>query len=139
MRKILGTLLILAALVACHAAPPTPSNLLRAELVRLTGKPAKDCGLVTLGTSPDAGWSCAGKADKNKQPFWFAVERRGIDSDIWEAIGRDSNGGRFLLVYDSNPYGSPDLHPRFNRDTCVGEFVFTPSKNAALGCRRHAP
>jgi len=142
MRTFLRNLLALAALgfAACgQGKSPSTGNPLQAELTRLSGSNAKDCGLIALDHAPDAGWACARAADKAKAPFWFAVERRGIDSDIWEAIGRDSAGERYLLLYDSNPYGRPGLLPRFTREICPGEFVFTPSANSALQCYRNAP
>ena len=108
------------------------NDALRAELARLSGSSAKDCGLVQLKDDPASSWRCAQSADQTNEPFWFAIERQGVDSDIWEAVGRTSSGERYILIYDSNPYGRPELMPRFTRDSCPTGFAFNPSSNGAL-------
>ena len=136
--KSLVAISILLA-ICSQPAKAFSNNALRAELVRLSGSSAEDCGLISLGDDPAASWRCAQSADQSNKPFWFAIERRGVDSDIWEAVGRTSSGERYLLVYDSNPYGQPELLPRFTRDSCPNGFAFNPDTNGALICSRRAP
>ena len=135
---------VLTLLVSVHSparaadANLTSARLLKDELVRLSGTSAKRCGLVALGSSSGQGWRCAVAADRAKQAFWLAVQERGIDSIAWIAVGRDSTGQRYYLVYDSSPYGRAGLHPRFTRDFCSTDDVFDP-KRKDLGCRGIAP
>ena len=135
------SLAVISILLAIDSQPVIAfsNDVLRAELVRLSGSSAKDCGLVPLKDDPASSWRCAQSADQDNKPFWFAIERQGVDSDVWEAVGRTSSGERYLLVYDSNPYGRAELMPRFTRDTCLTGFVFNPSSNGALSCSRRAP
>ena len=140
MSKVFRNLLFLAAMCsgACaQGAQPSSHQLLRAELVRLSGTSAKNCGFITLKESLDSGWACALAADKIKQPFWLAVQHQGIDSEMWEVIGRDSTKGRYLLAYDSSPFGRSGLHPRFTRDICTDNFM--REKSRYFRCDRHAP
>ena len=133
--SLLGALLF----PACAADPmSTSADLLEGELVRLSGDGARNCSLIALGASPEAGWTCAIAADKAKQPFWLALQQDSIDSVAWIAIGRDSQRQRYYLVYDSSPYGRPGLHPRFTRDLCPAEGSFDPGRGD-LGCRGIAP
>ncbi|QWF17022.1 hypothetical protein [Lysobacter capsici] len=99
---------------------PTTGNPLRDELSMLTGPGARECGLVALGQDPAAAWQCARAADSQRTPYWFAIERNGIDSEIWVAALRTPNGQRYMLHYDSNYMGGPGLLPRFTRNACTG-------------------
>lgn len=139
--RIGKSLVVILVLLATYSQPVKTfsSDALRAELVRLSGTSAEGCGFVSLADNPASSWRCAQSADQNNKPFWFAIERRGVDSEIWEAVGRTSSGERYLLVYDSNPYGQPGLLPRFTRDACPTGFMFNPDSNGALSCRQSMP
>ena len=128
MGKFLATAIgTVVALAACSAqTPPRTDNPLLAELGMLTGPGARQCGLVALGQDPSAPWQCAQSADGSGTPYWFALQRQGIDSDVWIAALMTPDGHRYILSYDSNYMGGPGLLPRFSRDTCDGLVVLAP-------------
>jgi hypothetical protein len=114
--------------------PPTTGNPLRDELSMLTGPAARECGLVPLGQDPTAAWQCAQAADSQRIPYWFAIERQGIDSQVWTAALRAANGQRYMLHYDSNYMGGPGLLPRFTRNACAGFSTLIPNSPESLEC-----
>lgn len=116
------------------ANPPTTGNPLRDELSMLTGPGARECGLVPLGKDSAAAWQCAQAADSQRGPYWFAIERRGIDSEVWTAALRAPDGQRYMLLYDSNYMGGPGLLPRFTRNACTGFTTLIPDSPESLEC-----
>ncbi|MEG3193864.1 hypothetical protein SNE32_16715, partial [Lysobacter sp. D1-1-M9] len=97
---------------------------------------ANQCGPVHLGKDPAPAWRCAQDAAQQGIPHWFALQRQGIDSDVWVASMLTPSGHRFILSYDSNFMGGPGLLPRFTREACNGTVVFRPSAQTALQCSR---
>ena len=137
MKASLAVIVVAMALVACTSPSGASSNdPLRSELLMLTGPSARQCGLVPLGKDPAEAWSCAQAADRSNAPYWFAVQRQGVDSDVWQAALLTPSGQRYILSYDSNYMGGPGLLPRFSRDTCVGHIVLTPKAQSSLQCSR---
>jgi hypothetical protein len=127
---------LLAIIVLAACSESAPEHPLRIELGRLSGSQAKACGWVAAGGETDAGWACAQAADAAGQAFWFAIQGRGVDSEVWDAIGRDAHGMRYHLQYDSNPYGEASLMPRYFRDTCLGAFRLRKDEGTRLECSR---
>ena len=131
---------LLCLLVACsNSKSPPISSPITDKLVHLSGASANDCGILTLGADLNPGWKCAVESDADQRPFWLAVQTRGMDSDVWQAIGRDASGKRYILTYDSNPQGGPTLNPRFTVSTCAGNFEWAPQEPHILGCSGSAP
>ena len=123
------------SLGACSATgQPSEDSPLVSELSMLAGPAARECGLVALGQDSSAAWQCARSADRSGAPYWFAVQRHGIDSDVWLAALLTASGQRYILTYDSNYMGGPGLLPRFSRDTCSGRIVLAPK--TGLQCSR---
>ena len=114
--------------------PPATGNPLRDELSMLTGPGARECGLVPLGQDPSAAWQCAQAADAQGVAYWFAIERRGIDSEPWTAALRTPGGQRYLLHYDSNYMGGPGLLPRFTRNACTAFTTLSPNSPENIEC-----
>ena len=139
MKASLAAVGALLAFSACAAGSERPSDPLLAELAMLTGPNAKQCGPVSLGSDPSSAWRCAQDAAQQSTPHWFAVQREGIDSDVWLASMLTPSGQRFILSYDSNFMVVPELLPRFTREACNGTVVFTPGSKAALQCSRSEP
>src|SRR5690606_20484165 len=127
---------VLFALSACTATPDVPADPLFAELAMLAGPDAKHCGPVHLGQDPAPAWRCAQEATQEGTPHWFALQRQGIDSDVWDASILAPSGQRSSRSYDSNFMGRPGLLPRFIREACEGTVVFRPGSNSALQCLR---
>jgi hypothetical protein len=136
MRKVLATVVGAAAFLGACSSPSHSDNPLLSELSLLTGPSARQCGLVTLGQDPSIAWKCAQTADKSGEPYWFAMQRQGVDSDIWLAALLTPSGQRYILTYDSNYMGGPGLLPRFSRDTCSGRIVLSPKSRSGLQCSR---
>jgi len=138
MRKSLAIVVgAIASLAACSPpSPPGTDNPLVSELSMLTGPSARQCGLVTLGQDPSAAWQCAQSADTSGTPYWFAMQRQGVDSDVWLAALLTPSGQRYILTYDSNYMGGPGLLPRFSRDACSGRIVLTQKAQQGLQCSR---
>jgi len=132
--------LILIVAVLLTACAPTSrgatDNPLHAELVMLTGSSARQCGLVPLGKDPAAAWKCAQSADRKNAPYWFALQRRAIDSEAWSAAVLTPSGQRYILAYDSNYMGGPGLLPRFTREACDGQIVLELQTPKGLNCSR---
>jgi len=105
----------------------------------LAGTGARQCGFVRLGADPADAWDCAQAADRSNAPYWFAIQRQGIDSDVWQAALRTPSGQRYILSYDSNYMGGPGLLPRFSRDSCAGPIVLAPNAQSWLRCSRDDP
>jgi hypothetical protein len=141
MKRLLLVPILLSATCfsACGENPKTASaRIVRKELTRLSGGTAQSCGFIVLGASAESAWKCAAIADKSGRPFWLAIEEHGLDSIIWQAVGRDADGQRYLLSFDSSPYGRAGFHPRFTRDACNGSFWYEP-KDVAHWCSEAAP
>ena len=107
--------------VSLHADPGSPFE---SELARLAGRSARQCGLVRLRGDPRPGWQCALQADRDQVPFWFALQQRGEDSEVWMAAVRTPAGEHIVLDYDSNPGGGRELHPVFHRLRCAGRIDY---------------
>lgn len=112
-----------------HAASPVDE-----QLVQLFGASAIDCGIVPLGANGSLGWDCAVKNDAAERPFWFAIQSRGLDSEVWLAIGRDAAGNRYVLNYDSYPRGTPTSESNFTVSACAGKFAWPGQESHTLGC-----
>ena len=127
-------------LAACNELATQPAvSPVTEKLIELSGASAHDCGIFPLNTNLDTGWNCAVDNDGDSRPFWLAVQTQGIDSDAWRAIGRDKFGKRYVLTYDSNPRGGPDLDPKFTVDACAGNFEWAREEPYVLGCSPTAP
>jgi hypothetical protein len=96
---------------------------LMAEIASIVGPGVTSCGRVPLGQDPMKAWQCAEDADRRGAAHWFAVQREGIDSDIWFASLRTESGQKFILSYDSNYMGGPGLQPSFTKYVCNGRRV----------------
>ena len=108
----------------------TAVDLLRDEMLRLTGAGARECGLVPLGQDPTNAWRCAQAADSEGIPYWIAIQRQGIDSAVWAASLFTPEGTRYVIGFDSNVQGGPGLMPRFTRAPCSGHVVLTLDSRA---------
>jgi len=126
-------LLLLIPTLASAVARDAESLLLR-ELRSLTGKAAKSCGTVRLGSDYREAWACAQSAQRGTRPFWVAIQRRGTDSQMWVASLRDLAGDKYILYFDSNYKGSGGLLPRFTREACKGTVEFAPEQPQGLYC-----
>src|SRR5690554_1716412 len=102
MRKILATAGIVIGLSICAAAAAEPTDMLLSELIMLSGPDAEECGLVRLDQDPSPAWQCAQASEQQGRPYWLALQRQGIDSDVWLASLRTPAGQHFILTYDSN-------------------------------------
>jgi len=58
---------------------------LMSEIASIVGPGATSCGRIPLGQDPMKAWQCAEDADRRGAAHWFAIQREGIDSDIWLA------------------------------------------------------
>jgi hypothetical protein len=114
------------------------SDPLMAEIASIVGAEAKPCGRVSLGQDLTEAWHCAQLADSQGTPHWFAMQREGIDSEMWSASLLSPSGERFILVYDSNYIGGSGLLPSFTRMTCDGHVTLAPSypDGSGLTCVR---
>ena len=133
----IGMMLLLCA--CTNSAHQPALSPITSKLVELSGTSASDCGILHLNNSLESGWNCAVENDADARPFWLAVETQGIDSETWRAIGRDKKGSRYVLTYDSNPAGSPDLDPRVTVDACTSNFEWAHQEAFVLGCSGSAP
>ena len=131
-------LLLIASvlLVACSSTGQAAETPLQNELDMLVGANARECGFVALGQDPTAAWECAKNADGDDSPYWVAIERQGIDSDVWIAALLTPSGVRYILTYDSNYMGGPGLLPRFTREACVGQLVLDKERRKIIQCLR---
>ena len=140
MRRLLdssqSTAVLLAALVfggLCRADSGKPFE---SELARLAGRSARQCGLVGLHGDPKPGLACAVQADKDGMPFWYALEQRGEDSQVWIAAIRTPEGGHLVLHYDSNVSGGRGLKPHFEEIRCAGPIDYRPTAWPPIECRK---
>ncbi len=109
---------------------------LMSEIASIVGPGAKSCGRVPLGQDPMKAWQCAEDADRRGAAHWFAIQREGIDSDIWLASLRTESGQKFILSYDSNYMGGPGLQPSFTKYVCNERIGFSPDLGQPLHCVR---
>lgn len=114
----------------------TTGDPLTTEITSIVGASAKPCGMVSLGTDPTVAWRCAEQADSQGIPYWFAMQREGIDSKLWSAALLAPSGERFILLYDSNYMGGSGLLPSLTRLTCDGKIDLAPEYAEGLICRR---
>jgi hypothetical protein len=89
--------------VACHSGPSLDE--FRAELAKVAGPSAADCGLVMLDADKTNAVSCAGVALSNHQPFFVAFQVLGIDSQIVHGLAVSENGNAERFSWDSDKYG----------------------------------
>lgn len=138
MNKILISAIggLLPWLAFSQTAPAIIQNPLHAELQMLTERRGTACGLVAYGQDPASAWACAERAEKKGAPYWVAIQRDGIDSDFWVAALLTPSGMRYILHYDSNPRGGPDLMPKFVRESCGGKVVLDMRRQNVLQCLR---
>jgi len=136
MWNTLATVALLLAPQGQGDEQPDGPAPLQAELRMLVGEGALDCGFVQLGTSSESGWKCAEAASATGRPHWFALEQSGVDSDVWIASLLDQSGRAYILKYDSNYMGGPELQPRFVREACNGRVVLKSSASTPLQCGR---
>jgi len=122
--------------VSSHADPGSPFE---SELARLAGRGARQCGLVGLRGDPGPGWQCALQADRDAVPFWYALQQRGVDSEVWVAAIRTPSGAHIVLSYDSNVFGGRGLHPRFDRLSCAGRIDYRPAGGSPFNCATSQP
>ena len=142
MWKLVAISLQVVGLAACattssHPADPLQQMLVR-ELSALSGPSAKDCGIVALEHDPSASWACAQAHETASSPYWFAIEQRGIDSQVWIASVRNPKGQRYLAFFDSNPGGGPGLEPRLTSRVCPGSIELAVSSRG-LYCTSDEP
>lgn len=129
----------LMSLMSCGSRHAAAENPLLEELERLVGPDAHACGLVPLGEKPEGAWICVDNAEEKDVPYWIAIERPGIDSDIWISGLRTPSGRRYVLMYDSNYMGRDGLLPRFLREACVGSLVLDMTRETVIQCLRSNP
>ena len=135
-RALAATLLLglaFSAAAATNARAP-----FEAELARLAGRAAQQCGIVPLGKAAKAGWACAQAAERAGRPYWLAFEGMGEDSLIGRAAIRTATGENILLDYDSSPFGS-GLYPRFTVTTCPWPVLYDPERPVPFDCRPPSP
>lgn len=143
LSAIAASLLLIACGPTQHAATgDSPhgggtDDPLMAEITSIVGPGATSCGRVPLGQNPTGAWRCAQLADSKGVPHWFAMQREGVDSQMWSASLLSPSGERFILIYDSNYMGGSGLLPSFTRMTCDGHVVLAPSSDGSgLTCAR---
>jgi len=118
----------------CNVSHADPSSPFEAELARLAGRSARQCGLVDLRGDPKPGWQCALQADRDGVAFWFGLRQRGVDSEVWTAAIRTPRGEHIVLSYDSNIFGGRGLHPGFDQVRCTGPIDYRPSEPSPFQC-----
>lgn len=109
------------------------------ELVRIAGSNADSCGMVRFGDDFKRGWACATARTSSGQPFWFALQARRVDSDVWSAIAQDRTGNRYVILYTSNKYGQAEFVPEFDSRKCQKPFSFNPESVFPFGCGEVRP
>lgn len=112
----------------------TAADILRSEMLRLAGPGARDCGFVPLGHDPADAWRCAQAADGKGGPYWFALQRQGIDSQVWTAVLLTPEGKRYLISFDSNVQGGSGLNPRFTQEACPDRVFLFPDTPRGASC-----
>ena len=132
-----GAVLLLG--ISLHAAAATRAREpFEAELARLAGREAQQCGIFPLGQEAKAGWACAQAAERAGRPYWIAFEGMGDDSLVGRAAIRTPAGGHILLDYDSSPFGS-GLYPRFLTETCPWPISYDPATRLPFACQAPRP
>ena len=109
-----------------------------AEIARLAGRDAQQCGIFPLGKDAASGWACAQAAERAGRPWWLAFEGMGDDSLAGRAAIRTSAGVHLLLDYDSSPFGS-GLYPRLTTMTCPWPVLYQPAEPVPLDCQAPRP
>lgn len=127
----------LMLLIACASKGGSATdNPLLDELKMLTGPQARECGFVAHDQDPAPAWQCVEDADELGVPYWIAIERVGIDSDVWVAGLRTPSGMRYVLTYDSNYMGTAEPLPRFIREACNRKLVLDMKRKSVIQCLR---
>jgi hypothetical protein len=96
------SLLLFVALSA--GASPMPKEL-AGVLPRLAGLEAQECGVVDVKQDPSEALVCAQKLLSTEKSFWVAIHMQGVDSQIWLAAARASDGSTWLVKFDSDING----------------------------------
>jgi len=104
------------------------------ELEMLTGSHANICGIVFLNDDIERAWSCITEVEKTNAPYWIAIERQSIDSDVWIAGLRTPSGKTYILEYDSNYRGRAGLLPNFSRKQCPSNLALTTRAPTIIQC-----
>ena len=134
--RLRGMMLLTTLAALCSVSHADPGSPFEAELARLAGRSARQCGLVGLRGDPKPGWQCALQADYDEVPFWYGLRQRGEDSEVWIAAIRTPSGAHIVLSYDSNIVGGRGLHPRFDQVQCAGRIDYRPSEPSPLQCMK---
>jgi hypothetical protein len=136
--RLQGAAWVIAAgvCVSSHADPGRPFE---SELARLAGRSARQCGLVGLRQDPKPGWQCALQAEHDEVPFWFGLQQRGEDSEVWVAAIRTPGSAHIVLSYDSNSLGGRGSHPGFGQLRCTGPIDYRPSEAIPFQCTKSPP
>jgi hypothetical protein len=116
----------------CWADPGSP---LESKLAELAGRSARQCGLVSLHHDAAEGWRCAVSAESRNEPFWFALQLQGEDSQVWTAAIRTPGGAHIILSYDSNPNGGRVVDFRFWEARCPGSIDYLAQTTPPFRCR----
>jgi len=103
------------------------------KLARVAGSGAVECGVVGLGDSKDDALACARDSDNNNRAFWVAFQREGFDSEAWTGAALSIDLERTVWNYDSNPSGSWEVNPHFQRYDC-GSLEINPALVAVIVC-----
>lgn len=142
MTKRSSSCALAAALLASTATQACAATLARepfeAEIARLAGRDAQQCGVFPLRKDASAGWACAQAAERAGRPYWLAFEGPGDDSLSGHAAIRTPAGTRLLLDYDSSPFGR-GLYPSFVTTTCPWPVIYQPAAPAPFECRAPRP
>jgi hypothetical protein len=119
----------------CAPSRADPGRPFESELARLAGRGARQCALVSLRGDPKPGWQCVLQAERDRAPFWYALQQRGYDSEVWLAAIRTPSGEHIVMTYDSNVYGGRGFHPSFQRQSCPGGIDYRPADDIPLHCK----
>ncbi len=130
-RTLTGAMLCFTV-VHCQPCWADPDNPFESKLAELATRSAKQCGLVRLHHNSAEGWQCAVSAERGKEPFWFAFQQQGDDSQVWMAAIRTPSGTHIILSYDSYP---KDVGLRFVQTRCPGSIDFQPNVFPPFKCR----
>lgn len=90
-----------SAVAPVESAPTTPDTM-TAELSKLAGKDATDCGRVGVKGDVTQASDCAIQAFKTKKPFYVRYDLPVPDSQMSVATALGADGVLYTVQYDSN-------------------------------------
>src|SRR5690348_1942809 len=140
MLRSLAILVLISAAPFVHAEEPQQNEVaIRAEMLKLAGPTAIQCGFLKRGGALRPAWKCAQRADHAGKPFWLVLEGVQTDSTVWHAIARGSSGKRYVIFYTSNDFGQMKFEPHFTVTDCNEPFELFENDLFILRCGPDVP